>query len=60
MWGIREGAVTAAGRYRPGRTIRLNVVPWNSVAHRYGRYNRSELEDESLWDLDLYWAETDP
>ncbi|UCE59167.1 MAG: hypothetical protein JSU63_17200 [Phycisphaerales bacterium] len=55
-WGIREGKLTPAARYRAGQTISLNLVPWDSVSRRYDRYNRSELESEALWDLEVYWA----
>jgi alginate O-acetyltransferase complex protein AlgJ len=60
LWGIREGKLTATADYRAGQVISLDLVPWDSVSERYGRYNRAELDSEALWDLDVYWAQIGP
>jgi hypothetical protein len=57
MWGMSNNRWTPAASYRPGQSVTLRLIPWEKVERKYGRYNRFELEDESTYDLKMYWAQ---
>ena len=55
-WGMRDGAWTSAARTRAGERASFDLVPWEEVSAELGGFNRAELDDEELWELDVYWA----
>ena len=56
-WAWKEGRRAPAAAYRRGQRVRLQLIAWQDVSQRLGRFSRSELDDEGLWRLKVYWAE---
>ena len=57
---MKDGVLTSAARYRSGDTVALRLSSWNDVAEKYDRFNRSELDDESLQLETPAWGEPIP
>ena len=56
-WGMRANKWTSAAAYKVGQTVTLALQPWDDVVEQYGGYNRIELDDDHLFDLEAYWGE---
>jgi hypothetical protein len=57
VWGMRNNTWTPAASFKPGRTIKVALHPWEKVEGKYGGYNRREIESEEALSLDSYWGE---
>lgn len=57
-WGLRDAKLLPVAGYRAGQRVVLSLVPWEEVEGQYGTYNRVELDDERLFQLASYWADT--
>jgi hypothetical protein len=57
LWGMSSNKWTAAATYRTGQTVKLRLTPWEKVERKYGSYNRFEIDNKEVWELDTYWAE---
>jgi hypothetical protein len=57
LWGMSANKWTPAATYRTGQTVKLRLTPWEKVERKYGSYNRFEIDNKEVWDLDTYWAE---
>ena len=55
-WSMQDQRAMPAARYRPGETVRLELVPWDKVAAEYAKLQSSDLDDEELEDADRNWA----
>jgi alginate O-acetyltransferase complex protein AlgJ len=55
-WSMQDQRAMPAARYRPGETVRLELVPWDKVAAEYAKLQSSDLDDEALEDADRNWA----
>ena len=60
LWGMRDNKWTRAASLRVGQPLTLSLQPWEKVEKEYGGYHRIDIEDESLFRLDPYWAEIAP
>jgi len=45
---MRDNALTAAARFRPGDHVRLRLRAWMDVSDRYDKINRSEIDDPAV------------
>jgi hypothetical protein len=54
---IRDNALTAAARLRPGDRVRLRLRAWTDVSDRYEKINRSEIDDPSIQLEEPCWGE---
>ena len=57
--GLHDRQTTPLDRMASGQEVSLTLIPWSSVADRYGGLNRIELDDPDfmLIDLPLYWTD---
>ncbi len=56
-WWLRDGNLTAAASWAPGRKLELDIVPWASVAPDLDSYQRVEPDDPEAFLLDAYWTD---
>jgi alginate O-acetyltransferase complex protein AlgJ len=54
---MRDNALTAAARLRPGDRVRLRLRPWSDVSDRYEKTNRSEIDDPAIQLEEPCWGE---
>ncbi|MDK9706511.1 MAG: hypothetical protein OEL83_05620 [Desulforhopalus sp.] len=47
-WGMRDNQLTAFAALRPGDTVSLTLVNWETVEGDYGSYRRTPLDDQTL------------
>ncbi|HNX50092.1 MAG TPA: hypothetical protein PKL08_08015, partial [Thermoanaerobaculaceae bacterium] len=57
-WGMRDNKLEPVSGYRVGQHVVLNLVPWKEAESHYGSVNRVELDDERLFLLSSYWADS--
>jgi hypothetical protein len=57
VWGMRNNKLTPAASYKVGKTVRFSLQPWDKVEVKYGRYQRMELDDDAVLELDAFWGE---
>lgn len=57
LWGMKDNAWTPAASFKVGQQITLKFFPWGKVEPQYSGYNRIELNEPGIDDLDLFWAE---
>jgi hypothetical protein len=57
--GLQDRQKTPLDRMALDQEVSLTLIPWSSVADRYGGLNRIELDDPDfmLIDLPLYWTD---
>lgn len=48
---------TAAGAWKPGDVVTVDVQPWSAVESRFGALNRSELTDDAFLLAEPVWVE---
>lgn len=60
VWGMRDNKLMPAARYRTGQVLTLALKRWETVEGKYGGYNRSDLDDESVFALPTYWGDAVP
>jgi hypothetical protein len=54
---MRDNALTAAARLRPGDRVTLRLRPWSDVSDRYEKINRSEIDDPAVQLEEPCWGE---
>lgn len=57
LWSMKDNILTVASGWKPGDHVTLDLKSWNDVSANYERFNRSELDDESLQLEPPCWAE---
>ena len=57
VWGMRSNKLTPAAAYKAGQSVKFTVQPWEKVEGKYGRYQRMELDDDAVLELDAFWGE---
>jgi hypothetical protein len=57
VWGMRSNKLTPAASYKPGQSVKFTLQPWDKVEGKYGRYQRVELDDDAVLELDAFWGE---
>jgi hypothetical protein len=54
---MRDNALTAAARFRPGDRVTLRIRPWTDVSDQYEKINRSEIDDPAVQLEEPCWGE---
>lgn len=54
---MRDNALTAVARFRPGDRVTLLLRPWTDVSDRYEKINRSEIDDPAVQLEEPCWGE---
>ena len=57
LWSMRDNVLTPASAWKVGDRVTMDLKSWNDVAGDYERFNRSELDDESLQLETPCWGE---
>ena len=57
LWSMKDNVLTPASGWKTGDKVTLDMKSWNDVAANYERFNRSELDDESLQLEPPCWGE---
>jgi alginate O-acetyltransferase complex protein AlgJ len=55
---MRDNVLTPAARFRPGDRVTLRLHPWDDVADKYEKINRSEIDDAAVQLEEPCWGET--
>jgi len=56
-FSMENNQLTTMGQYRPGQRVTMRVKSWYDVMEEYNSYNRSEIDNETLWFVDPLWCE---
>lgn len=54
---MRDNALTAAARLRPGDRVKMRLRAWSDVSERYEKINRSEIDDPAIQLEEPCWGE---
>jgi len=57
LFGMKDNVLTPAASWKPGDQVTVDVRSWADVTEKYERFNRAELDDESLQLETPAWAE---
>ena len=57
LFGMKDNQLTPVSTWKVGDRVKLKLRPWADVASEYERFNRSELEDETLMLAEPTWGE---
>jgi alginate O-acetyltransferase complex protein AlgJ len=57
LFGMKDNQLTPVSTWKVGDRVKLKLRPWADVASEYERFNRSELEDETLMLAEPNWGE---
>jgi len=57
LWSMKDNVLTPASGWKAGDKVTLDMKSWNDVSANYERFNRSELDDESLQLEPPCWGE---
>jgi alginate O-acetyltransferase complex protein AlgJ len=57
LFGMKDNQLTPVSAWKVGDRVKLKLCPWADVASEYERFNRSELEDETLMLAEPTWGE---
>ena len=57
LWSMKDNVLTPASAWKVGDRVTMDLKSWNDVAGDYERFNRSELDDESLQLETPCWGE---
>lgn len=57
LFGMKDNVLTSAAAWKPGDPVTVMIQSWADVSAKYDRFNRSELDDESLQLETPAWAE---
>jgi len=60
LWSMRNNVLTKASEWKAGDRVTLDLKSWNDVSGQYDRFNRSELDDQSLQLQPPCWGEPAP
>jgi hypothetical protein len=57
LFGMKDNQLMPVSAWKVGDRVKLKLRPWADVASEYERFNRSELEDETLMLAEPNWGE---
>lgn len=55
-FSMEDNQLTSLAQIQPGQRVTMKVQNWYDVMEEYNSYNRSEIDNETLWFADPVWC----